>query len=118
MNNKVFKKGYIYHICNMIDDMIYIGRTIDIESRWNAHKNCARNGRQPGKIYELMRKYGIGNFYFQIICEVEYINDIDLDIVESMEIYKIGRINKLNRGHGYISSGFRDEVKLTYFDKY
>ena len=24
MNNKVFKKGYIYHICNMIDDMIYI----------------------------------------------------------------------------------------------
>ena len=68
--------------------------------------------------YELMNKYGIDNFYFQIICEVDYINDIDLDIVESMEIYKIGRINKLNRGHGDIYLSFRDEVQLTYFDKY
>ena len=37
MNNKVFKKGYIYHICNMIDDMIYVGKTIDIDKRWEAH---------------------------------------------------------------------------------
>ena len=72
MNNKVFKKGYIYHICNMMDDMIYVGRTIDIERKWNKHKQSAHNGRLQGKIYELMNKYSINNFYFQIIYEVEY----------------------------------------------
>ena len=50
MNDKILKKGYIYHICNIIDDMIYVGRTIDIDRRWNEHKQSARNGRLQGKI--------------------------------------------------------------------
>ena len=35
-----------------------------------------------------------------------------------MELYKIGRLNKLNKGHGDKYTEYRDEVKLKYFYKY
>ena len=86
MDNKVFKKGYIYHIRNMIDDMIYVGRTIDIDRRWDTHKKNVAEGTWG--LYKHMKKIGIQYFYFQIICEVDYICDGDIHKVEMMELFK------------------------------
>ena len=96
--------------------MIYVGRTIDIDRRWEIHKKSVVEGTWG--LYKHMRKIGVHFFYFQIICEVDYICDGDLHKVEMMELYKIHRLIKLNKGNGDKYTEYRYEVKLKYFDKY
>lgn len=61
--------GYVYLITNKINNMKYVGQTIqmDIERRWTKHKNISKTGL--GKcLRDAYIKYGINNFKFQIIC--------------------------------------------------
>ena len=57
-------------------------------------------------------------FIFKSLCDVDYMDDNDLDTHELLEIYKLNRIRKLNRRHGEKYIKFRDKVKLTHIEKY
>ena len=62
----------IYKIENLINHKVYIGQSIDIKRRFNAHKATAfninaRNYQYP--LYRAIRKYGLENFSFQVIEE-------------------------------------------------
>ena len=59
--------GYIYLITNTINYKKYIGQTLelDINRRWNAHKNTKKGCPLLKKAF---LKYGIDKFKFQIIC--------------------------------------------------
>ena len=79
--------GYIYKIINKIDKKIYIGQTIqDCEIRWKQHLNKSSNCRY---LSAAIKKYGVDNFEFKLIC-ITFDNNLD-----DMEINYIKKYNSL-----------------------
>jgi group I intron endonuclease len=69
--------GYIYKITNIINGMMYIGQTTSsLEKRWKEHLKPSSNCRY---LKSALKKYGIDNFNFKLIC---ICFDSDLDNVE------------------------------------
>jgi len=64
----------IYQITNKVNGKIYVGQSIDIERRWNQH----RYGKGSIILRNAILKYGINNFNFEILEEVEYTNKNDV----------------------------------------
>jgi group I intron endonuclease len=60
----------IYQVTNKVNNKIYIGQSIDIERRWNQH----RYGKGSLILRNAIKKYGIDNFEFLILEEVEFTN--------------------------------------------
>ena len=78
----------IYKITNIINGKSYIGQSVNIKRRLNAHKSSAfnknsRNYNSP--LYRAIRKYGIENFKFDILEEC---NESELDEKEIFYISK------------------------------
>ena len=72
----------IYKIENLINGKIYIGQAVDLKRRISEHKRPSRynNPNRPEYKFALsaaIRKYGIGNFSFEIIeeCKEEELDD-------------------------------------------
>ena len=92
----------IYKITNLINNKIYIGQSINIYQRWEAHKYTSLN--KNSKEYNIyfhnaLRKYGINNFFFEIVelC--------DKDKLDEREKYWIQYYDSCNRNVGYNESG-------------
>ena len=91
----------IYKVTNLINNKIYIGQSINIYKRWEAHKYVSLNkNSQEYNIYfhNALRKYGINNFLFEII---EQCNKDELD---EKEKYWIEYYDSCNRDIGYNES--------------
>lgn len=81
------KKGVIYKITNVVNDKKYIGQTTNYKERIRHHKQTAyrKNSTHKDKpLYEDIRKFGLENFKFEIIEEVD-----DIDLIDAREIYWI-----------------------------
>lgn len=55
----------IYKITNLINNHSYVGQSVDISRRWNAHKEEAKKEKSDKfdyPLYRAIRKYGINNF--------------------------------------------------------
>jgi group I intron endonuclease len=63
----IMKKCGIYQIKCNITNKIYIGHSIDIERRWNQHKY----GKGNLLLRNAIKKYGIDNFEFTILEEID-----------------------------------------------
>lgn len=70
--------GYIYKITNNLNNMIYVGLTTKIRptDRFSQHRYLARHPEQEHNgvasyLHRAMAKYGIDNFTFEIIEQVE-----------------------------------------------
>ena len=57
----------IYKITNLINNKIYIGKSVNIEKRFQSHKRAKCNMA----IHKAIQKYGINNFTFEILEECE-----------------------------------------------
>ena len=60
----------VYKITNLINNMVYIGSSIEVERRWRQHKQASINENDHHYNYPLMkafREFGINNFKFEII---------------------------------------------------
>ena len=92
----------IYKITNKINNKCYIGKSINIESRWKYHienKNSIKEYNKP--LYRAFRKYGIENFSFEIIEELK-----DYSISNEREKYWIQYYNCYgNNGYNMTSGG-------------
>lgn len=65
--------GFIYKISNYINDKVYIGKTLlpSIEQRFEQHKkDSKREHLEKRPLYYAMNKYGVENFYIELIEEV------------------------------------------------
>ena len=61
----------IYKITNVVNNKSYIGKSVNIEERWQHHKTSERR-RYPNKLlYKAFDKYGLNNFTFEIIEECQ-----------------------------------------------
>ena len=62
----------VYKITNTITGDFYIGSSKDIKQRWAHHKIPSTWKSNPNKqLYQDMQKYGVDNFVFEILAEVE-----------------------------------------------
>lgn len=98
------KKCGIYKITNLVNQKIYIGKSVNIYERFEQHKLDstrseelwqANKRHEQTPLHKAMRKYGINNFTLEIIeeCEKEQLN--------KREIYWINYYNSTNCNIGY-----------------
>jgi len=86
--------GFIYKYTNKIDGKIYIGQTIDIETRKWTHEHNAKI-MHKFFFYRAIRKHGIENFSFEIVEEC------DTSLLNEREIYWIKHFKSNNDNYGY-----------------
>ena len=55
----------IYKITKLLNNKIYIGRSVNILKRWNQHKNAA----DSSPLHKAIQKYGIENFKLEVLEE-------------------------------------------------
>src|ERR1700681_3422802 len=70
MNNKSFDKIFcVYKITNLINEKIYVGKTSDVDKRWEEHLKVARTQEKKAYHYlhKSINKYGSENFKIEII---------------------------------------------------
>ena len=64
----------IYKITNLINGKSYIGQSVNIQKRFNAHRSAAFNPNNKNydfPLYKAIRKYGIENFKFEVLEECD-----------------------------------------------
>lgn len=87
----------IYKITNLITNLCYIGKSNNIDRRWKDHKRLAftEGHKEYNKaLYCSMRKYGLDNFSFEIIEELE-----DYSLSDEKEKYWIKYYNSYFNGY-------------------
>ncbi len=88
MSNKIIRKINkepivgVYLIKNKINGKVYIGQSIDIERRWCQH----RYGKGSLILRKAIKKYGIVNFEFVIVEEIDIIGKTNKEIEELLII--------------------------------
>lgn len=97
----------IYKITNKINQKSYIGKSTNIEERWNYHKTHFNYEKEYDKpLYKAFRKYGLENFIFEIIeilTETEYqekINQRESYWIEYYNTYGLTGYNGTKGGDG------------------
>lgn len=96
------KKCGIYVIKNKINNLVYVGQSVDIFTRWTAHKQSALNPQDSShktQIHQAMAKLGIENFYIEILEECNY------DKLTEREIYWIEKFNSYHNGYNMTLGG-------------
>ena len=83
---------YIYKITNLINNKIYIGKTVQsLEKRFSEH--CSERIRSPQRpLYAAMNKYGIEHFVIELLEETsnELINEREIYWIETLQSFKYG----------------------------
>lgn len=64
------RMGFIYIIINHINGKIYIGKTFDLQKRWNKHVKCVKD-KINRRLYDGINKYGVQNFSIHSVCKIE-----------------------------------------------
>lgn len=103
--------GSIYIIKNKINNKVYIGQTVNkVSYRYETHIYYAIRGKDY-VIGKAMRKYGINNFYYEVIeqCPVEKLNN--------REIYWISKYNSTNPKFGYNMSIGGNKISFRKLDE-
>ena len=111
-------QGFIYCITNKINGKQYIGQTIqNPDTRWYQHKNSAKNNSHDYYLYRSMNKYGIENFFFEIIekCNKEELSNKEKEYIKKYNTYRYSPnsngYNLTLGGEGYHTRNF-DELEI------
>lgn len=92
----------IYIIKNKINDLVYIGQSVDCQRRWFSHKYSAQTidaQDHKTKIHLAMYKLGIENFYYEILEECDY------NILNERETYWISFYDSYHNGYNSTPGG-------------
>lgn len=107
----------IYKIENQINGKIYIGQSVDIDSRWKHHKKTAISNNpiyEKYPIHHSILKYGLDNFSFDIVeeCDVSVIDEREryyISFYDSM-IPKGYNCDSGGKSGGYFSKERKDKM--------
>ena len=95
------KIGCIYIIKNTINDKVYVGQTaIGAENRWKQHTKPSNIKKNNYALYRAMTKYGVDNFYYEILEDGIPLNELD-----EKEIYYIQKYNSYKEGYNSTKGG-------------
>lgn len=115
--------GYIYIITNNINEMQYVGQTIQtIQQRFQGHKSSAKYNLDNMYLHRAMNKYGVENF------DVKEITAVEMDTLEELseelnflEKYYIAEYNTLSpNGYNLTKGGTEgaewQKIKVDEYD--
>jgi group I intron endonuclease len=113
--------GYIYKIVNKIDKKTYIGQTVhDCETRWSHHLRDRSNCRY---LKSALKKHGIDNFDFKIVCITfdSSLDDIEIDYIKKYDClvpngYNLRLGGNSGRHHADTKKKISDTLKTRYQD--
>lgn len=88
--------NFLYKIVNKLSNKVYIGQTVDTKRRWKNHLYSAKKEKPSQFIHKAMKKYGIDNFYFEIIASCATQENANV-----IEVYLIEQYNSRNNDNGY-----------------
>ena len=94
--------GFIYLVTNQVNGKMYVGKTeqLNPEKRWKQHQqNCSKGRYGHLPIYRALKKYGVENFKFEIIDQVE--DSVELSELEKHYIEKYRTCIKFKDCNGY-----------------
>ena len=93
--------GFIYKISNNINNKVYIGKTLSsLEKRFKEHiYDCERRKMEKRPLYHAMCKYGVENFY------IELVEEVSIDILSERECYWIKHYDSYNNGYNATLGG-------------
>lgn len=60
---------FVYVIQNNVTKKVYVGVSVNPQTRWKGHRSCANSGRRKNRFYDAIRSYGAENFTLSIIEE-------------------------------------------------
>ena len=90
----VNKKTGIYKITNQINDMCYIGQSVDVATRWKDHAKHGLGIDAPAsnKLYTDMQEEGIWNFSWELLeeCPREQLNEKERYYIDLYQSEKFG----------------------------
>lgn len=90
----------IYCIENKITDKKYVGKSINIQKRWNRHIICLNQNRHQNKyLQNSWNKYGIAEFNFYILEQCEN------SLLSRRERFWIQKLNTFNTGFNLTMGG-------------
>lgn len=92
----------IYIIKNKINNLVYIGQSVNILARWYAHIQAAKNSKNSShntNIHKAMRTLGIKNFYYEVLEYCSY------DMLSEREIFWIAKFDSFNNGYNMTPGG-------------
>lgn len=97
----------IYKITNKLNGKVYIGQSVDIDTRWRQHINAKDNFA----IHRAIQKYGKENFKFEVLleCPVDMLNVWERDMIALYDCISPNGYNLTEGGEGYKCS---DETRL------
>jgi group I intron endonuclease len=109
----------IYQITNKLTNDFYIGKTKNQQERFYRHKYNATNNKSQTYIHRAMRKYGVENFTFSVLEQVE-----SPEFLNQREMYWIDQLkpkyNMTRGGDGgdtSNSSNYRAAIKRIHSNK-
>ena len=92
----------IYKITNLLNNKCYIGKSKNIEARWQYHKNNIKNTKESNKVlYQAFKKYGLKNFKFEILEEIDQYDKLS----NEREKYWIEYYNSFHYGYNMTKGG-------------
>jgi len=95
------KNWVIYRITNLVNGKIYIGKTIQgLARRRSEHIHRFNLGERNHKLYLAMRKHGLENFKFEVLCCA-----LKIEYLDQLEIQFIKEYNSFNRGYNMTCGG-------------
>lgn len=106
----------IYKIVNKINGKCYIGQSINIEARFKQHIRSTRYKNKVNKLYNALRKYGVENFVFSVICEVPQssLNEYEISYIKYYNSFTNG-YNSTSGGDYYCYEGISKSNRLQSF---
>ena len=117
LKNRGDSMNYIYCYRNKINDHKYIGQTNNLSVRYSAHKSQAYNPNSKDYnclFHKKIREYGLENFEFYVLEEIE---DKDSDYVDYREQFWIEEFKtwcRYNTGYNQTTGGrqFKKAIAL------
>lgn len=100
------KKKDIYIIRNTVNDMCYVGQSVDYLYRFRKHCEEARRGtyknRYKSYLYNAMNEIGIDKFYVELLeSQVENYNEMEKYYIEKFNTIRPNGYNLTEGGEGY-----------------
>ena len=102
----------VYKITNIITGDFYIGSSKDVKLRWRSHKRPSAWNKQPNnQMYLDMQKYGLENFVFEILAEVE---EGKLKVTEQQFIELLNPTYNSIRANGWDIERYKETKKESH----
>lgn len=107
--------NYIYCYTNEINQHKYVGQTNNVQRRQNEHRSVSFNLNDSSYNYlfhKKIREYGIDNFTFEILEEVQDIKEVD--IKEEFWIKEKQSYIKFGKGYNLTLGGVQSKIESRF----